>query len=87
MDGKVLREILRLTDRQDRKRWAVWKEATVRAKRCRDWRHGMGHDGDVDGVRLVSMSPYRLARNIPSPSCGGDSTPCPPRADEASDPS
>jgi hypothetical protein len=65
--GKVLREIPRLTDRQDRNRWAVWKKAPVLAKRCRAWRHGMGHDGDVDRVRLILISPYRLARNIRSP--------------------
>jgi hypothetical protein len=67
MVGKVLREIPRLTDRQDRNRWAVWKKAPVLAKRCRAWRHGMGHDGDVDRVRLILISPYRLARNIRSP--------------------
>jgi len=39
----------------------------------------MGHDGDVDCVRLISMSPYRLARNIRSPWCGRDSTPCRPQ--------
>jgi hypothetical protein len=60
MVGKVLREIPRLTDRQDRNRWAVWKKAPVLAKRCRAWRHGMGHDGDVDGVWLISMNSYRL---------------------------
>jgi len=41
-DGKVLREIPRLIDRQNRKRWVVWKEAPVLEKRCRGWRHGMG---------------------------------------------
>ena len=31
------------------------------------WRHGMGHDDHVDGVRLISMSPYRLIYNSRSP--------------------
>jgi hypothetical protein len=41
----------------------LWRSALVRS----GWRHGMGHDGDVDGVQLISMSPCRLIRNIRSP--------------------
>ena len=41
----------------------LWRSALVRSA----WRHGMGHDGDVDGGQLISMSPCRLIRSIRSP--------------------
>jgi len=59
MVGKVLREIPRLTDRQDRNRWALWKKAPVLAKRCRAWRHGMGHaDGVLRSANLNESIPF-----------------------------
>ena len=41
----------------------LWLSALARSA----WWNGMSHDGDIDGVRLIWMSPHHVARNIRLP--------------------
>ena len=66
MVGKVLREIPRLTDRQDRNRWAVWKKAPVLAKRCRAWRLPHGPQNGESSSSVSPMYSRLLAPGKPS---------------------